>query len=150
MFHIVRTDSGNKDFLKLVGDLDEYLREMDGKDHAFYHQYNQLDHIKYVVLVYQHHLAIGCGSLKTYDDRSMEVKRMYVNPVERGKKIGTLILGELEAWAKELGFVCCILETGRRQPEAISLYRKNGYQVIDNYGQYKDMSNSVCFSKLLT
>lgn len=46
MFHIVRTDSGNKDFLKLVGDLDAYLREMDGEDHSFYHQFNQLDAIK--------------------------------------------------------------------------------------------------------
>ncbi len=63
MFHIVRTDSGNKDFLRLVRDLDTYLREMDGEDHSFYHQFNQLDAIKYVVLVYHHDLPIGCGAI---------------------------------------------------------------------------------------
>jgi putative acetyltransferase len=39
------------------------------------------------------------------------------------------------------------LETGKRQPEAIALYKKSGYKLIPNYGQYAAMDNSVCFEK---
>ena len=48
-----------------------------------------------------------------------------------------------------VGFEKCILETGKRQPDAIALYKKNGYNLIENYGQYIGMENSVCFEKLL-
>jgi putative acetyltransferase len=53
----------------------------------------------------------------------------------------------LETWASELSFEKCILETGKRQPEAIRLYEKNGYKRIPNYGQYAQIENSVCFEK---
>ena len=41
----------------------------------------------------------------------------------------------------------CILETGKRQAEAIRLYKKSGYDIIPNYGQYAGIENSVCFKK---
>ena len=47
----------------------------------------------------------------------------------------------------ELSCEKCILETGKRQPEAIELYKKNGYRIIPNYGQYAGIENSVCFEK---
>jgi len=74
---------------------------------------------------------------------------MFVAPNERGKGIASTILRELEKWAAEQHFTGCILETGLRQPEAIALYSKNGYRPISNYGQYKGVSNSVCFLKKL-
>jgi len=71
-------------------------------------------------------------------------------PTERRKKgIASAILNDLENWAAELSFTKCILETGKRQPEAIGLYKKNGYKQITNYGQYAGVENSVCFSKEL-
>ena len=79
----------------------------------------------------------------------MEVKRMYTLPDFRGKGIATIVLQELEKWAKELRMEKCMLETGKRQPEAIALYTKNGYRLIPNYGQYAGVENSVCFEKLL-
>jgi hypothetical protein len=50
-------------------------------------------------------------------------------------------------WAGELSYKKCILETGIRQAEAIGLYRKSGYVLIPNYGQYEGIENSVCFEK---
>jgi len=79
----------------------------------------------------------------------MEVKRMFVLPEFRGKGIATKILVELENWAKELLYNKCVLETGKRQPDAIALYEKNGYLKIPNYGQYANMENSVCFEKVI-
>ena len=57
------------------------------------------------------------------------------------------LLDELEAWAKELGHIKCVLETGTRQVRAIVFYKKCKYKVIPNYGQYIGMENSVCFEK---
>jgi GNAT superfamily N-acetyltransferase len=79
----------------------------------------------------------------------MEIKRMYVTLEKRGKGIATLVLQELEKWSKELGFEKCILETGKKQPEAIRFYEKTNYHSIPNYGQYENAENSICFEKEL-
>jgi GNAT superfamily N-acetyltransferase len=74
---------------------------------------------------------------------------MYVSPSHRNKGNASKILYELENWARELSYKKCILETGKKQLEAISLYKKNGYTLTENYGQYAGVENSVCFEKLL-
>jgi putative acetyltransferase len=79
----------------------------------------------------------------------MEVKRMYTSPESRGKGTAAQVLNELEKWAAELYCKKCVLETGKRQPEAIGLYQKGGYKIIPNYGQYAGIENSVCFEKEL-
>jgi putative acetyltransferase len=144
-----RTDSDNPDFRKLVTLLDAYLAEMDGDEHAFYHQYNHVDMLKQVVVAYADGKPAGCGAIKPYSESEMEVKRMYVLPQFRGHGVAKSILGELETWARELGFSACILETGKRQTEAVGLYPKCGYVTIPNYGQYIGMGNSVCMKKQL-
>lgn len=149
MLKISRTDSSDKNFVELVKLLDADLQIRDGADHPFYAQYNKIDSIKYAVVVYWNEVPVGCGAIKRYDDEIMEVKRMFVNPEMRGKGIATKVLLELENWARELNFKKCILETGKKQPEAIALYQKNGYNLIPNFGQYKNAENSVCFEKKL-
>lgn len=145
----LRTNGDDPDFRGLVKLLDGYLAETDGEDHSFYDQFNKVDSIKYVVLAFDQGKAVACGAIKEFDPQSMEVKRMFVHPSFRGQGISKLVLGELERWATQLGFSRCVLETGKRQVEAIGLYLKSGYQVTPNYGQYIDMDNSVCFEKIL-
>ena len=147
MVELIRTDSDNPDFIELVKCLDADLAERDGIDHLFYAQFNKIDKINCVVVAYENGKPIGCGALKEYTPRSMEIKRMYTSPTSRGKGIATKVLTELEIWAAELSYQMCILETGKRQPEAIELYKKNGYLRIPNYGQYAEIENSVCFEK---
>jgi GNAT superfamily N-acetyltransferase len=150
MLKLTRTNSGNKDFIALVKYLDADLAEKDGDEHAFYAQYNKVDKIKHVIVAYENEKAVGCGAIKEYSPGIMEVKRMYTSPEERGKGYATKILEELEKWAAELSCKKCILETGKKQPDAIELYKKNGYTIIPNYGQYAGKDNSVCFEKELT
>ncbi len=150
MIKLIRTNSASKDFAELVKHLDADLRIRDGDDHPFYAQFNKIDDIKYVVLAYSENEAVGCGAIKAYDKATMEVKRMFVPPECRGKRIATKILTELEGWAKELGYKKCILETGIKQPEAIALYKKSGYDVIPNFGQYSEVNTSVCFEKIIS
>jgi putative acetyltransferase len=149
MFQLKRTHSSDSDFQQLVVELDKDLAIRDGDEHAFFTQYNQITHIQHVVVAYQNEMAVGCGAIKQYDDTTMEVKRMFILPEYRGKGFASMVLGELEKWALELGFHSCILETGKKQPEAIALYQKSRYLQIPNYGQYALVQSSVCFEKKL-
>ena len=149
MIKLIRTDSDNKDFIHLVKQLDAELAILDGDEHAFYAQLNKTDKIKHVIVAYENDKPISCGAIREYSPTIMEVKRMYTIPESRGKGIATKVLNELENWASELAYQKCILETGKRQPDAIWLYQKNGYKSIPNYGKYVEMENSVCFEKNL-
>ena len=149
MIKLLRTNSDNIDFIELVKHLDADLAKRDGDEHAFYNQFNKITHIKHAVVAYENDQAVGCGAIKELDSQTMEVKRMYTTPEMRGKGLATYVLKALENWAAELSYSRCVLETGKKQPEAIELYKKNGYAIIPNYGQYMGVENSVCFEKIL-
>lgn len=147
MITLLRTDSDNSDFAALVRLLDAELAILDGEDHAFYAQFNKIDKLRHAIVAYDEGTPVGCGAIKAYDDAAMEVKRMYVLPDHRNKGLASQVLAELETWARELSYQKCVLETGKRQPDAIALYTKSGYRSIPNYGQYIGVENSVCFEK---
>ena len=149
MIRLLRTNSEHVDFVELVAWLDKLLADLDGRDHDFYNQYNKIDKIKHVVVAYSGEFPVACGTIKEFDQETMEVKRMFTSDNHRGKGLATLVLTELENWALELGYSKCILETGKRLPDAVRLYQKNGYLPIPNYGQYVEMENSICFEKKL-
>jgi putative acetyltransferase len=146
---IIRTNSNNPDFEKLVVALDAYLKILDGEDHAFYAQFNKSDSLKYALICYENEIAVGIGAYKEYDSNTAEIKRMYVLPEHRGKGIAKAILSELEVWAAEENYTQSILETGFMQVDAIGLYKKLGYTVTENFGQYIGVENSVCMKKII-
>ena len=147
MINIIRTISKNQDFVDLVRHLDADLAIRDGDEHSFYDQFNKIDQIKYVVVLYENDISIGCGAIKKLNAETTEIKRMYVAEAYRGKGIASKLLTELEKWSRELSFKKCVLETGKKQIEAIGLYKKNNYKIIPNYGQYAGKENSICFEK---
>lgn len=147
MITFQRTNSKNDDFVELVRLLDADLAIRDGKDHAFYSQFNKIDKLNHVVIAFEDGVAIGCGAMKAHSSDAVEIKRMYTSLDFRGKGVASKTLHELEQWAAEIGCKKCVLETGIRQPEAIALYLKNGYSLIPNYGQYEGVADSRCFAK---
>ncbi len=149
MVRLQRTAADHKDFVALVRRLDADLAERDGSDHSFYAQFNTLGAIKHAIVAYENTRPVGCGAMKQFDPRTMEIKRMYTRPTHRGKGVAAKVLAALEQWASELSCEKCILETGLRQPEAIALYTNNGYSPIPNYGPYAGVENSRCFEKRL-
>ncbi|MFH4966144.1 GNAT family N-acetyltransferase [Gaetbulibacter sp. M235] len=150
MIHLVRTNSEDSDFINLVKDLDAFLKITDGDEHEFYNQYNNIDVIKHTVVAYFNGEPAGCGAFKMFEKDCVEIKRMFTNANFRGKGVASKILKELEVWAKELNYKSCILETGIRQTEAVAFYKKSNYTLIPNYGQYTNVSNSLCFKKMLS
>lgn len=145
----IRTTSDDQDFQELSKELEQDLKFRDGDQHLFYAELNKVDKMPNVIVVYKNGLPIGCGAVRIYNEDTMEIKRMFVKPSNRGQGIATTILTELEEWSLELGFKYCILETGKNQPEAIELYKKSNYTIIPNFGKYIGNENSICFKKAM-
>ena len=146
-FH--RTTSADPDFRQLVGELNAYLAVVNGADHAFYDQHSQTDTIPHALVARVAHIPVGCGALREIAPGTVEIKRMFVPPHLRGRGLGSTLLERLEDWARELGYDRAVLETGSYMPDAVALYRKNGYAEIDRYPPYEDAERSVCFAKTL-
>jgi putative acetyltransferase len=144
-----RTNSNHPGFRELVKELDAYLAVIDGDEHDFYAQYNGIESLDHVIVIYEQEKAVACGAFKELEPGIIEIKRMFVLPEQRGKKLASYVLQALEEWAKELGYQKSRLETGKRMPDAIGLYTHRGYRVVENYGQYAGVENSVCFEKEL-
>jgi putative acetyltransferase len=104
------------------------------------------------LLAWQDGSAVGCGGVRRradFGNATGEIKRMYVEPPTRQQGIAWAILRELEAVAVRIGYLRLVLETGTKQPEAIALYERAGYELIEPYGVYADSPLSRCFAKQL-
>ena len=91
--------------------------------------------------------AIGCGAFRPFDEKTAEIKRMYVRAKSNG--IGTEILSFLEQQAYNIGYTSLCLETRTINKRAVSFYQNNGYYVIPNYGKYINHAEAICFGKNL-
>ncbi len=92
---------------------------------------------------------LGCGAVRMIEPGVAEIKRMYVAPAARGRGIGGQIVERLEAEARQLGAYRIVLETGPRQPEAIAMYTRAGFQQIPLFGEYIGSQFSICMAKNL-
>jgi GNAT superfamily N-acetyltransferase len=146
---LIYTNGTNPDFVMLCNQLDEYLFEIVGgeKQRKQYSQYNTLEDIHDVVLAYEKDLPVACASFKFHDTGTAEVKRVFIREEYRGKGLSKQLMAELEKQAKKKGYLKLILETGGHLSTAIASYKKAGYFVIPNYGQYQNMKESVCMQK---
>jgi putative acetyltransferase len=149
MIKLKRTTSTSIDFIELTKQLDKELKLIYGESQVEFDQYNIINDLSTVVIAFINEKPVGCGCFKQYNERSVELKRMYVDSKIRSKGVGAAILTELEQWAKELNYNYVVLETGTKQPFAVRLYEKMGYQQISNFDPYQGNELSICFSKTL-
>ncbi|MDW9382184.1 GNAT family N-acetyltransferase [Chryseobacterium sp. JV558] len=147
--HILRTDSTNIDFQKLIQSLDSTLAEHNGDKDDFFSQFNTIDTLKNCIVVYIDAIPAACGAFKPFSENSVEIKRMFTDPKFRKNGLGSTIVKELEKWAAELNFKKAVLETSQDLKSAISVYEKSGFYRIPNYGQYVGIEQSVCYEKIL-
>jgi GNAT superfamily N-acetyltransferase len=84
-----------------------------------------------------------------YADGDAELKRMYVVPEARGLGLARRVLAALEEDARAAGRSRMVLETGDKQPEAISLYTSSGYRPCVKFGHYRFHEGSRCYAKPL-
>ncbi len=144
---VVKTTSENPDFVFLTGTFDAYLWNRYPELKKDYWGNNLIEFNANVLIVYLDEKPVACGCFKKYNEKSVELKRMFVLPEARGLGLARLVIKELEAEAKNQGFEVLILETLYKQTEAINLYQKTGFKIVENYEPYVGLSNSVCMSK---
>lgn len=137
------------DFVALTEFLDAELAEKNGSLQALYSRYNKLAGIEDIFLAYVGGAPVGCASMKRFDDETYEVKRVFVAKDFRRFGIAEEMMRLIEVKAREKGVRHLILETSKSFEPAVGLYEKLSYDVIENYGQYKGMDNSVCMKKAL-
>lgn len=144
-----RTDGGNADFVENCRLLDVDLDRRVGKKikREKYKKFNGLDAIREAIVVYENGQAIGGGAIRRYDDKNAELKRVFVHTGYQGRGIGSELVLLLMEWAAELGYERMILETGELLVESCAVYRKLGFEVIENYGPYADMPESLCMAR---
>ncbi|MDI6034532.1 GNAT family N-acetyltransferase [Flavobacterium sp. LB2P84] len=144
---ISKTTSENPDFITLITALDKSLWERYPELKTNYWGNNILELNPNVVVIYLDDKPVACGCFKKYDKNTIEIKRMFVSLEARGMGLAQNILRELELWAHDLGYSFSVLETLYKQKEAIALYQKTGYNIIDNYEPYVGLDNSICMQK---
>jgi len=150
---IKKVNTTDQDFNKLVLILDNTLPSFNGgiqsREKAEYHVFNSVSDLTDVFVAYNLGQATGCVATKHYSKDVLEMKRLFVDPIARGTGTATKLISKLESQAYSNGYKKIIVETGRNNNEAIRLYTKLNYQLIDNYPPYDGLSNSVCMSKHL-
>lgn len=149
MIELLHVDSTHVDFQKLALALEQEIFVRDGELAETNHELNKVGFMKNAIVLYVNDNAAACGAFRDFSEDTIEIKRMYVSPLYRRNNFASKILSELESLSRKSGFKYAVLETGRNQPEAISLYLKHGYIEIEKFGKYIDSVNSICFKKEL-
>jgi GNAT superfamily N-acetyltransferase len=70
---------------------------------------------------------IGVGALRSQSTFTFEIKRMYVRPEARGLHVGSRILDNLIAEARNAGGKLILLDSAWFMTEAQALYRSRGF-----------------------
>ena len=136
------------EIVELVRQLDEYLEALYPPESNHLLDINTLMGENIIFLTAKDgERYVGCGALRLFKGQYAEIKRMYVLPSERGKKIAYRLLSELERLASEIGLKILRLETGIDQHAALNLYQKFGFHKIGPFGEYAADPLSLYFEK---
>lgn len=139
-----------QDLHVLVTELDRFFIEEWGNEVAQgYQKHHHLTEMSTAIICYDEDRAVGCGCWKLLENKTPEIKRMYVKKEYRGQKIATKILNALEIDLTKQGFSHVVLETGAEMTAAIRFYDTNGYQIVPNYGEFIGDERCICLEKKL-
>lgn len=148
MIVLKRVSPDHPDFQFLIQLLDKDLWNRYPDTQQFFVGFNKIKQDAKAIVAYLDDQPAGCGCFRDAEGATaVEIKRMYVKEEARGRGIAQHILKGLEQWAREEGSRRAVLETGVHNPEAISLYKKLGYELIEKYEPYVNSKDSVCLGK---
>ena len=99
------------------------------------------------LVAYRAGQPIASGALRPLDDRTAEVRRMFVLKTARRGGIARAMLAALEEAALDFGYTRLRLETGDRQANAMALYASEGFARCAAFGEHVGDPFSVCFEK---
>ena len=145
------TNGNDIDFQKFYMKTEEYYSNIVGgiENRKEFIPYNISECITEVLIVYIDDEAVGCAGLKRYSEIDVEIKRVWVEPEQRGHHIALDMMAQIEERASNDGYKRTILQTREIMKDAVELYKKLGYTKIDNYPPYDKLDGAICFAKEL-
>jgi len=90
----------------------------------------------------------GCAALRKIDDETCEMKRLFVRPRFRGRKIGRLLAERIIKEGKRIGYKKMRLDTTPQMKEAIQLYKSLGFREIKPY-RFNPIEGAIYMEKSL-
>ncbi|WP_034948932.1 GNAT family N-acetyltransferase [Erwinia oleae] len=151
MFSISEVDKGDSELARLVSELDAFQSELypAESNHCLDLSTVNEEQLRCVIVHDEGGTPAGCGALLFQADGSAEIKRVYIRPQYRGRKLGEQILSAIETIASEKNSFLLRLETGIHQLPAIALYRNCGFKICDAFPPYAADPLSVFMYKEL-
>ena len=143
----VITNEKDERFIELSKELDNEYLQIHGDKVKRYDEYNDLNDPHIVILALNWGKPIACASFKIFDSETIEIKRVYVRRRYRGKAVAYKLVKQLEKLAMEENFRYSVIETGKDNIAAINLYKKLGYETIDNFGFFEGDDLCICMKK---
>lgn len=129
---LIENDSSFKKYL----DIQHYDEEIKHLETKYGLPYGRL------YLAYCDGEAAGCIGLRKIDEQNCEMKRLYVSPEFREKKIGEQLVRKIITDAKEIGYSYMLLDTLPFLENAILMYKKFGFYEIESYND-SPMNTSI-------
>jgi GNAT superfamily N-acetyltransferase len=128
----------------------EYVRRYGGRDAAVVDPAEFLPPMGLFLVAEVDGVPAGCGAWRALPSGFAEIKRVYVEPGFRRRGIAQLVVAALEDGAAAAGHPEVVLNSGREQPEALTLYAQLGYRPVPGYGVYACAPGAVFLGKALT
>ena len=151
MFSISEVDKSDSDLLWLVSELDAFQNELypTESNHCLDLSTVTDEQLRCIIVRDEGGLPAGCGALLFHENGSAEIKRVYIRPEYRGRKLGEQIVSAIETIASEKNLSLLQLETGIHHQPAIALYRRCGYEICNAFPPYATDPLSVYMCKKL-
>ena len=145
------TDGNNEDFKRFYLETEKYYSQIVGGEgnRTGFVSYNASNLIPDVLIAYCDGKAVGCAGLKKYSEDDVEIKRVWVEPDYRGNHIASALMDEIEGKAKEMNYKRAVLQTRPIMKDAVGLYQRRGYSLIENYPPYDELEGAICMAKEL-
>lgn len=151
MFSISEVDKDDPDLASLVSELDAFQNELypAESNHSLDFSTVSDEQLRCVIMRDEGGAPAGCGALLFQGEGSAEIKRVYIRPEYRGRRLGEQILSAIETIAAAKNSRLLRLETGIHQLPAIALYRSCGFEICNAFPPYTADPLSVFMYKAL-
>ncbi len=99
-----------------------------------------------LLLARRNGMAVGCVAVRPFQNDVCEMKRLYVQPQERGNRLGTELGRRIIERAQAAGYKRMVLDTLDSMEPARALYRSLGFHETQSY--YENPIAGVVYMEL--